>query len=95
MFVSSITSRSMPMPSPPGRRHAVPQGAHEIVVHLGHRVFLRQPGELLAERLLLRDRVVQLGVGVGQLHAVDVQLEALGDRRVARFRLVSGHSAAG
>ena len=31
-----------------GRRHAVPQGADEVVVHLGHRVFFGLAGELRA-----------------------------------------------
>ena len=70
-----------------GRGHRVLQGADEVVVHLGHRVLVLLAGELLAEQLLLQDRVVQLGVGVGQLHPVDEQLEPLGDRRVRRLPL--------
>ena len=87
VFVSSMHQPVDADAQAAGRGHAVLQGADEVVVHLGHRVFLRQAGELLRKSLLLHDRVVQLGVGVGQLHAVDEQLEALGDGRVARLPL--------
>ena len=77
----------MPMPRPPAGRHAVTQRADEIVVHLGHRLLFRQAGQLLAEKLLLQVGIVQLGVGVGHFHALDEQLEPLGNRRIARLAL--------
>ena len=44
----------MPTPRPPAGGMPCLQGADEVVVHLGHRVFFRQPGELLLEELLLQ-----------------------------------------
>ena len=73
----------MPMPMPPAGGMPTFSGPHEIVVHLRHRVFFRQAGELRAEQVFLQPRVVQFGVGVRHFHAVDEQLEPLGDRRVA------------
>ena len=61
----------------------MPQGPDKIGVHLGHRFLLGQSGQLLAKRRLLHDRIVQLGVGVGQLHAENIELETLGNGRVA------------
>ena len=56
-------------------------------VHLGHRVFVGLAGELRFEQLFLQVGVVELGVGVGDFHAVDEQLEALGDRGVIGLAL--------
>ena len=70
LSVSSITSRSMPMPRPAGRRHPVTQRPDEVAVHLGHRLLLRQALQLPAEQLLLQVGIVQLRVGVGHLHAL-------------------------
>ncbi len=70
-----------------GRRHRVLECPDEVVVHLGHRLLGGQAGELLAEELFLQARVVELGVGVGQLDALDEKLEPLGDRRVRRLAL--------
>ena len=63
----------------PGGGHAHLQGPHEVVVHLGHAVFGREPRQLRFEQLLLQPGVVQLGVRVRQFHPVDEQLEPLGD----------------
>ena len=59
----------------------------ELLIHARHRLVRRQTRQLLAEGLLLQDRVTQLGVGVGQLHPVDVQFEALGHRWVVALAL--------
>ena len=75
------------MPEAAGGGHAVAQGADEIVVHLGHRVLFRQARKLRLEQLLLQVGIVQLGVGVGDFHAVDEQLESLGDGRVVCLAL--------
>ena len=68
--VSSMTSRSMPMPSPAGGRHAVLEGADVVLVH---RWASSSPclafRELLLEALPLVDGIVQLGEGVRELHA--------------------------
>ena len=85
----------MPIPRPPAGGMRVLQGADEVVVHLGHRVFCLLAGELLLEEGFLQERVVQLGVGVGQLHAVDEQLEPFGHAGLRALRLVSGQIAAG
>ena len=69
--MSSITSRSMPMPRPPAGRHTVAQSPHKVVIHLRHRVFFFEPGQLGAEQFFLQIGVVQLGIGVGYFHAVD------------------------
>ena len=82
-----MQSRSMPMPRPPAGGMRVLEGPDEVVVHLGHRVLGLLAGELAAEELFLQERVVELGVGVGQLDPVDEQLEPLGDRRVRRLPL--------
>ena len=66
------------------------EGAEEVVVHLRHRVLFLLPGKLGAEERLLEQRVVQLGVGVGQLHAPNEELEPLGDRRVGGLPLGQG-----
>ena len=55
----------------------------EIGVHLRHRIFLGQARQLLAKRLFLHTRIIQFGIGVGQLHAEHVQLKALGKVRIA------------
>ena len=65
----------------------MPQRAHEVVVHPGHRVLVGQALQLGAEQGLLQVGVVQLGVRVGHLHPLDEQLEALGDVRAAGLAL--------
>ena len=67
------------------------QGTQEILVD-EHRLVISLLGEaeLLLEALPLVDRVIQLGVGVGQLLAVDHQLEALGKLRVFSVTLAEG-----
>ena len=45
------------------------------------------PCKLRAEELLLQVGVVQLGVGVGDLHALNEQLKPLGDGRVVALAL--------
>ena len=74
-------------PEAAGRRHRVLERPDEVVVHLGHRVLVALAGELLAEQLFLQARVVELGVGVGQLDPLDEKLEPLGDGRVRRLAL--------
>ena len=54
--------------------------------------FRPQAGELLGKQLLLQQRIVQLGVRVGNLHAGNVQLESSATRSSPAFRLVSGHN---
>ncbi len=70
-----------------GGGHAVPQGTDEIDVHLGHRIFFVEPRQLSAEQFFLQVGIVQLGIGVGHFHALDEQLEPLGDGRVVLFAL--------
>ena len=41
----------------------------------------------MAEKLFLQVGIVQFGVGVGHLHALDEQLEPLGNRRIAGLPL--------
>ena len=98
LSVSSITSRSMPMPSPAVGRQAVLERA-DVVGVVVHRLLvagllrLRLRGE--ARGLVLG--VVQLGEAVGDLAAGDEQLEAVGDRRVrvvARARAARRRSGA-
>src|SRR5438309_919035 len=61
-----------------GGRHAVLQRADVVLVHL-HRLLVaaRALGALLDEAAHLLVRVVELGKGVGDLHAGDVQLKTL------------------
>ena len=65
----------------------MPQGRDEVGVHAGHRLLGRHAGELRAKQLLLEVGVVEFGVGVGQFHARHVELEPLGDVRLARLPL--------
>src|SRR5438034_3436829 len=53
---------------------------------------LGQPGELLAKRLLLHDRIVQFGIRIGHFHAEHVQLEAFGDRSEEHTSELQSHS---
>ena len=68
--------------------HAVFKGADKIVVddHGLVVAFFRET-HLLHEALILVDGVVEFGVGVGQLLAVDHQLEALGELRIVAVSL--------
>ena len=55
----------MPMPSPPGGRHAVAEGADVVLVHLmGFAVAAGALGQLLLEAAALLVGIVQLGEGV-------------------------------
>ena len=65
------------------------------MVHLGHRFFVVEAGELRLEQFFLQVGVVEFGVGVGQLHAVDEQLEPFGDGRVVAFAFGQRANAAG
>ncbi len=61
-----------------GGRQAVAEGADVVLVHLmGFRVAALFFGHLLLEAGELVDRVVELGEGVADLEAADVELEAL------------------
>ena len=78
--VSSITSRSMPMPQPPVGGMPYLERADEVGVVV-HRLLV---AGFLVGRLRLEARglvlgVVQLGEAVGDLAAGDEELEALGD----------------
>ncbi len=79
--VSSITRRSMPMPSAAGRRHAVLQRADVVGVEVhGFVVAGVLVGSTCGQEALgLVFRVVQLGEAVGDFAAADEQLEAVGD----------------
>ena len=58
---SSMTSRSMPMPSPAGRRHAVLERAHVVLVHRVRFLRRRRRGrQLRLEATPLLHRIVQL-----------------------------------
>ena len=70
-----------------GRRHADFQGLDEVDVHLGHRFFGILPGQLRGKQFFLQPGIVELGVGVGQFHTVDVELEPLGHAGVAGLPL--------
>ena len=65
--------------------HAVAQGADEVAVHAGHRLFLGQTVQLRLEQLFLQIGIIQLRVGIGDLHAFDEQLKSLGQLRIVSF----------
>lgn len=66
-----------------GRRHAVFQGAQEIFIHqMGFFIACRPLRRLSFEPFPLIQRIVQLGKGIGDLPAGDVELEAIGQGRV-------------
>ena len=68
---------------PAGRWHAVLEGAQVVLVDGAALDVAGVPGRLLLlEALPLLDRIVELGVAVGQLDRIDEQLEALGEERV-------------
>lgn len=76
--VSSMTSRSTPMPSPPWR-HPVFQRGEEVLVHIvGLVVPRRLQGRLGLEAFPLIDGIVKLGEGVGMFPPQNKQLEPLG-----------------
>ena len=77
----------MPMPRPPAGGMACLRARTKSSSILAIDSSSGSPGELAAEKLLLQERVVELGVGVGQLHALDEQLEPLGHRRVRGLAL--------
>ena len=73
-----MTSRSMPMPSPAGRRHAVFERADVVLVHRVRFGIARGPfGQLRLEAAALLGRIVQLAERVRHLESADVQLEPL------------------
>ena len=75
-------------PLPRRRRHAVLEGADVVLVHpLRLVVAPRALGRLLLEAPPLVDGVVELGVGVGQLAAADVQLEPVDQARILALLL--------
>ena len=62
-----------------GGRHPILQSAQEVLVdEHGFVVALLAEAELILEALLLIDRVVELGICVGQFLTIDHQLETLG-----------------
>ena len=71
-----------------GGGHAVLERAEEVLVD-DHRFIVTLVGQthLIHETLFLVDGVVELGVGVGQLLAVDHQLETLGQAGFAAVHL--------
>ena len=76
--VSSITRRSMPSPTPAGRRHPVLERPHVgLVERLRLLVAAPQLLGLLLEAAALLVGVVELGERVGDLEAADVGLPAL------------------
>ena len=83
--VNSIVSRSIADPLAGGGRHAVLERADVVLVHpVGLLVAPLALRRLVLEALPLVDRVVQLGVGVGELPPADEELEAVDEARVAR-----------
>ncbi len=67
----------------------MPQRADEIVVHLGHRILVRQTFQLRLEQLLLQIGIVQFRVGVGNFHALNKQLKPFRNRRGCLFAVWS------
>ena len=80
----SMQSRSMPMPRPPAGGIACFRARTKSSSILAIESSSFWPASWLLEERFLQERVVQLGVGVGQLHPVDEQLEPLGHGRVRR-----------
>ena len=74
-----------------GRRHAVLEGGHVVgIVGVSLIVTLFFGIQLLTEPLGLYVGVVELGKGVGDFHAAEVKLEALGKARVVGLLLGKG-----
>src|SRR4026209_2689968 len=68
---------------PTSWRHPVLEGAQVVLVDRSPCAFTGFPARLLLlEALPLLDRIVELGVTVGELDRIDEQLEALGEERV-------------
>ena len=88
LLVSSMTSRSMPTPSPRGRRQAVFERADVVLVHhVGFEVAGGPAGDLGLEPAPLLGRIVELAERVGDFEAADVELEALDGLGVVRLLL--------
>ena len=95
--VSSITSRSMPMPIPPVGRQAVLERLQVGLVE-GHGLLVALVGEapLGLEARALLVGVVELGERVGELHPAREGLEALDEARAReRWSLASGEISLG
>ena len=76
--VRIMVRRSMPMPSPPVGGKAVAEGADIVLVHaVGFFVAAFFLGHLGFEAAALLVGVVELGEGVADLEAADVELESL------------------
>ena len=74
-----------------GRRHPVFERAQKVFIdQVGFFVTRRVLCGLRFESLALVERIVQLREGVGNLTAGDVELEAIGQRRIGVFRLANG-----
>src|SRR5437016_2135331 len=74
-----------------GGRHAVVERAQEVLIQaLGRQVSLGPLGHLRLEASALVQGVVQLREGVGDLAGGDVELEAIGQLRVARLAFGQG-----
>ena len=83
-----MSSRSTPMPIPPVGRHAVLQGADVVRVEgVGFLVAGRPLACLLLEAAALVVGIVELAERIGELAAVDEQLETLGERGIGAVRL--------
>ena len=78
--------RSMPMPMPPRRGHAVFEGDEEIFVEL-----LLLAAGLVLQRVALRDGIVLLGVAGRNLLPVDAALEDFHRGRVVGRELGQRH----
>ena len=80
-----MTSRSKPNAQPAARRQAVLHG-REQAAFFGQQILV--VGKTLAVRfpvsLAQHDRVKQLVIAIGQLDALEIELEAFGDCRRAR-----------
>ncbi len=70
MLVSSITSRSMPMPSPPAGGMPCRSARMKSWSILAIESSSASPSSCVREQLFLQVGIVQFGVGVGHFHAL-------------------------
>ena len=92
--VRIIVRRSMPMPSRRWEAARIAQGADVVLVDLGHGLGVLV-GDLGLEAGALLVGVVQLGEGVADLKAADVELEPLHPVGSSGFCLERGETAKG
>ena len=81
--VASITRRSKPSAAPRGRRHLREGGDEVVVDRIAFAVATLLFIHLGLEAPPLLGGVRQLAEGIGQFHAAGVELEPIGDARVA------------